>query len=219
MSSWYDPFNLVDTMSGSNAYSDASKKYDEYFNKGIEVQQPFYNTGVNSLAPYYDRLQQMSDPQAYYNSIMGGYNASPYSQIQQQQSMDKSNNMASMTGMSGSTPMAMQMQQNAADISTQDMDKYYNNVYGVNQDYMKGLNSLINGGQQSANTMSGMYGNAANAQGAMAYGETASKDKMYQQMLGGLFGQSGFNPGGNSGSQSNQQQQQMMMGMLAKMFM
>lgn len=182
MASWYDPFGVTEGLF-NDPYKDASKKYEQYMNKGINYQKPYYDAGVNALAPYQQNLQKMSDPQGYYNSIMGGYQESPYARYEQQSAMNAANNAASASGLAGSTPMAMQMQQNAEDISSRDMDKYFQNLYGINTDYMSGLNNLIGGGQNSANAISNMYTGGANNMGNMAYASSTQKKQQLQQLL------------------------------------
>ncbi len=174
------------TRQNEQPYYDAMEQYKKYFDQAAGYQMPFYNAGTQSLDPYQQRLKQMSDPQDYYNSIMGGYNASPYSQVQQQNSLNQSTNAASASGMSGSTPMQMQMQQNAADISTQDMDKYYSNVNSINQDYMSGLNKLISGGQMSANELTQLTQQMMKMMGRAQFGETMGQNKDTNSMLGGI---------------------------------
>lgn len=180
--------NMLSGMFGlmNNPYGSASNQYQQYANQAGSYQIPFYNAGVNSLNPYQQNLQKMSDPQAYYNNIMSGYNASPYATIQQQQAMNSAQNQASASGLTGSTPLEMQMQQNAADISTADMDKYFKNIMGINTDYMSGLNNLITGGHESANTLTDIDKEMMRLMGASQFGQAAMKNKSESSLFSGL---------------------------------
>jgi hypothetical protein len=170
----------------NNPYSSASDQYKKYATQAGSYQQPFYQAGVSSIAPYQESLSKMADPQEYFNSIMSGYSSSPYAKYEQQNAMNAATNSASASGLTGSTPLMMQEQQTASDISSQDMDKYFADILGINQDYLKGLDSLIKGGQQSANQLTDIAQQMMRLMGASAFGKTASTNKAYSQELGGL---------------------------------
>lgn len=166
-------------------YGKAMGQYSKYFNQAKGYQDPFYNAGKNALDPYQARLNQMADPQAYFNSIMGGYNESPYAKYQQQQGMNASTNAASASGLTGSTPFQLQAQQNAQNISSKDMDKYFQDIMGINTDYMSGLNNLIGGGEHSADTMTQMLSQLMRLMGGGAFGKASGNQSGINSLISG----------------------------------
>lgn len=184
---------------GGDPYKDAMKQYKMYADKAAGYQNPFYQSGVNSIPQYEDWLKGMSDPSQFINNLMGGYSESPYSQYQQQQSMRAAQNMGSANGLSGSTPMMLQAQQNAQDISSKDMDQWLQNVLGVNTQYGQGLNTNINRGQQSANQLSNIYSNLGNQMGGAKYGQGMANQSKFSDLISGLLGLTAAGAGSMTG--------------------
>jgi hypothetical protein len=130
----------------------------------------------------------MQDPTAFINNLMGGYQESPYAHYQQEQGMRAGTNMASASGLTGSTPFAQQLQENSQNISSKDMDQWLQNVLGINTQYGQGLNTNINRGQQSGNMLSNIYSNLGNQMGGGAFGSTMANNAKFSDILSGLLG-------------------------------
>lgn len=166
-------------------YDDAMKQYQQWMSKAQGVQNPFLQAGTGAIGDYQKWLQGMQDPTKFMNNMMGQYQESPWAKFQQQQGMRAANNMGSATGMTGSTPLMQQAQQNAQNISSGDMNSWLQNVLGINSQYGQGEQSLMNMGQNSANALSGMYQNMGNNMGQAAYGRKAGQNQDFWNMLGG----------------------------------
>lgn len=173
---------------GGDPYNDAMKQYSKYANKAAGYQNPFYQSGVNSIPQYESWLTSMQDPTAFINNLMGGYQESPYAHYQQEQGMRAGTNMASATGLTGSTPFAQQLQENAQNISSKDMDQWLQNVLGINTQYGQGLNTNINRGQQSANMLSNIYSGLGNQMAGGAYGRGMAGQQQLSDILSGILG-------------------------------
>lgn len=186
MSTWYDPFGLY-TNDPSEGYKKAGEQFQNYANQAKSYQQPFYDAGVNSIAPYQASLNKMADPQEYFNSIMSGYSSSPYAKYEQQNAMNAATNSASASGMTGSTPLMMQEEQTASDISSKDMDQYFADILGINKDYLTGLDSLIKGGQGSANSMTNLFSNLGQSMGGLSFAGTEAQRQQKKNMLNMLL--------------------------------
>ena len=78
---------------------------------------------------YQDWLQTQKDPSKFINDQMANYQESPYAHYLQQQSMRAGQNAASASGLSGSTPLMQQMQQNSGQIASGDMNQWLQNVH------------------------------------------------------------------------------------------
>lgn len=166
-------------------YGAAMDQYQQWANKSQQAQQPFYNAGAGAIPQYQNWLQSMQDPSQFINNLMGQYQASPYSQYLQQQSMRAGNNAASASGLTGSTPFAQQMQQNAGNIASQDMNQWLQNVLGINTQYGAGQAGLMGTGANAANSLTNMYGQMGQQMGNMAYGKEAGEQNDFWNTIGG----------------------------------
>ncbi len=173
-------------------YKDAMKQYQEYMGKAEGVQNPFLDFGKKAMPGYEEWLSGMKDPSGFMNKLMGNYQESPYAKYQQQQALRAAGNMGSVgntaAGGLGSTPMAQFEQQNARDISSQDMNSWLQKVLGVNQQYGQGLFGQMGMGQHAADILAQMYGQMGQNMGGLAYGAGAGKNQDLMSILGGLFG-------------------------------
>ena len=172
-------------------YRDYQNEYNNWIGKAEGVNQPYLDAGKGALGNYQSWLEGQKDPSGFVNKLMGEYKESPYAHMLQQQSLNAGQNAASASGLMGSTPMAQQLQQNAGNIASQDQNSWLQNVLGVNSQYGQGQNNLINTGQNSANALTGLYGNSAGPMGEAAYGNRAGKQQDFWNTIGGGIGMLG----------------------------
>ena len=165
-------------------YDDAMKQYREWAQKAQEAQDPYLKAGQGAIGDYQQWLQGQKDPSGFINNLMGQYQQSPYAKYMQQQSMRAGQNAASAGGLMGSTPFAQQMQQNAGNIASGDMQNWLKNVLGINTQYGQGEQNLMQGGQNAANALTGMYGNMGQQMGEAAYGRRAGQNQDWSNMIG-----------------------------------
>jgi len=159
-------------------------KYNEYMQQAQQAQQPYANAGQSAIGDYQRWLQSQQDPSKFINDQMKNYQTSDYAQNLQQQSMNAGQNAASASGLMGSTPLMQQMQSNAGQIASQDQNQWLQNVLGINTQYGQGQQNLMTGGQNAANSLSGIY----NQMGQGAYGQQAGKQQDFFNTLGGGIG-------------------------------
>lgn len=196
MQSGYDASNDSSGLAGvlQGLFGDSGSP----FKKGIDAQQPyfqgaqnfqngFYQNGQNAMGQYNGWLQGMSDPSEFINKIMGGYSQSPWAKNMQTQSIRSGQNAASASGLSGSTPFAQQLQQNAGQISSQDQQNYLNNVLGVNTQYGSGLNNEMTMGQHAGDFLSKLFSDQGTNAGQAAYGQQAGKNQDWSAGIAGLM--------------------------------
>ncbi len=172
----------------NNPYSQAMQQYQQYAQQGAQSQQPFYNAGVQGLGNYQQWLGGMQDPTKFINNTMNQYQESPYAKYMQQQSIRSGQNAASAGGLMGSTPFAQQLQQNASNISSGDMNQWLGNVMGVNTQYGQGQMGLANIGQGAANQLTNLYGQMGSNMGDLAGAKANSNNNSWMSILSGLFG-------------------------------
>lgn len=168
-------------------FEDAMDQYREWANKAQGVQNPFLQAGTGAIAPYQQWLSGMQDPSGFINNLMGKYQESPWAKYEQQQGIRSGQNAASASGMIGSTPFAQQLQQNAQNISSQDMQNWLAHVLGINTQYGAGEQNLMGMGQNAANSLTNMYGDMGRQMGAGAFGSGAGQNQDRNNLWGGLF--------------------------------
>lgn len=169
-------------------YKDAMKEYERYAGKVEGVQNPFLEFGKKGMGGFESWLEGMKDPSGFINNLMGKYSESPWAKLQQNQAMRAAQNQGSASGLTGSTPLTQFAQQNAKDISSQDMNQWLGNVLGINTQYGQGLGHQIGVGQNAANALTGFYGDMGRNMGEAAYGARAGKNQDRNSIWGGLFG-------------------------------
>jgi hypothetical protein len=169
-------------------YQKGMNAYQPWMQQGINAQNPFFQAGKGAIPGYQNWVNSMQNPQDFINNMMKGYQQSPWAKYEAQQANRAGINAASAGGLAGSTPFAQQMQQNAANISSQDMQNWMGNVLGANSMYGQGLGNEVGWGQGAANQMGNMYGNLANTAYGSAYGQQAGQNQDWGNIFGGLAG-------------------------------
>lgn len=169
----------------SSPYEAAQGPYNQYMAKAANAQNPFLQAGQGAIGNYQNWLGGMQDPSKFINNLMGQYQESPWAKYEQQQGIRSGQNAASASGLSGSTPFAQQLQQNASNISSQDMNQWLQNVLGVNTQYGSGEQNLMNNGANAANNLSNIYGNQAQGLGNLAYGQQMGQNQDMSNMFAG----------------------------------
>lgn len=193
----YQPGSIANIFQGlfgdpGRGYKDASRSLEQMLPQAQSYNMPFLQAGQQALPGFSQWLQGMSNPSGFMNNLMGGYQESPYAHYQQQQGMRAAQNMGS-TGMSpyggaGSTPLMQFAQQNAQDISSKDMNSWLQNVLGINSLYGSGMNSLISGGRESANSMQKLMSDYMGAQAGLSYGQGAANQGKMGSLVSGITG-------------------------------
>lgn len=168
-------------------YKEAGKTLEDYLRQGREAQNPFLEAGKGAIPQFQEWLNGMKDPSGFINNLMGKYSESPWAKYQQEQALRASGNMGSASGMGGSTPMAQFNQQNARDISSQDMDKWLQNVLGINTQYGAGQNSLIQGGQHAADSIGSLLNSFGTNIAKARFGEESEKNQNRNNIWGGAY--------------------------------
>src|SRR6188768_1887555 len=103
-------------------YQKASDTLSQYMPQAQSYLNPFLQAGQSAIPNFQNWLQNMKDPSSFIKNLMGQYQQSPFAQFQQEQAMRAAQNMGSASGLTGSTPLTQFAQQNARNISSQDMN-------------------------------------------------------------------------------------------------
>ncbi len=169
-------------------YDKAMEQYQQWMNQAQSVQQPYLDVGKQGMGNYQDWLTGMKYPSQFINGLMENYQQSPYTSYLQQQAQNAGINAGSASGLTGSSALAQQMQQNAGNIAQQGMDSWLQNVLGINSQYGQGQQNLMGIGQNSANALTNMYNQMGQNMGQAAYGKEAGKQNDLWNTIGGGLG-------------------------------
>ncbi len=168
-------------------YKDAMKEYQKYYGQAQGAQNPFFQAGTGALPDYQDWLSKMKDPSQFINNMMGQYQESPFAKFQQQQGIRAAQNLGSASGLTGSTPLSMQTQQNAQNISSQDQNQWLQNALGINKEYGSGMEGLVGRGQNSANMISQLLSHLGEKMGEGKFGQKFGEQQDRNNIFGGLL--------------------------------
>lgn len=134
-------------------YGDIGK----YYNQAIGFLSPYRQAGQFGLSGEMQGAAEMSDPSAYYNKMMSGFQMSPAQQYAQQQGLGAVSNNAAVSGMLGSPEMAQHLIKYASTDTGNAQQQYLNNLLGIKGQSMNTMGNLANMGYGAAST-SGQFG-------------------------------------------------------------
>lgn len=164
-------------------YKKAGRELDRYFPQAQQYQQPFYQAGVGAIPQYQQWLSGMQNPSDFINNLMGQYQESPWAQYQQDQAIRAAQAMGSASGLSGSTPLTQFAEQQAAGISSQDMQNWLQKVLGINTEYGAGQLGLAGMGQGAGNQLTNLMSDYMINKAKLGFGQENAR----QDQWGGLF--------------------------------
>lgn len=167
-------------------YDAAMNQYQQWGSQAANTQQPYLQAGQGAIGNYQNWLQGQQNPSQFINNLMGQYQQSPYNTYLQQQARNAGINAGSASGLTGSSALMQQMQQNASNIAQQGMDNWLQNVLGINSQYGQGQQNLMQGGQNAANSLMNMYSQMGQQMGDAAYGKEGGKNQDFWNTLGGI---------------------------------
>ena len=158
-------------------YKQGFQASQPYFKSATDYQNPFAKQGQESSGKFNNWLDTMKNPSEFINKLMGGYQESPWAQNLQRQSVRAGTNAASASGLTGSTPFAQQLQQNANNISSEDMTKWLSNVLGINTEYGQGENMSAERGSHASDILSQLFAKQGYMAAGAEYGTNAWKNQ------------------------------------------
>jgi hypothetical protein len=165
-------------------YEKAQDALKQGWQQGQQYQQPFWQGGVDQLPWLNNRRDQLGDPGKLQNEWAQGYQMSPYAQDLMQRSLASGRDEASSMGLQGSSAALGNAQQTAGAITSQDRQRYMDDMM---QKYMAsigiGQNLYGIGAQTGAN-----LGNQAMQFGrdnaGLEYGKAGAAGQMWGNLIG-----------------------------------
>jgi hypothetical protein len=170
-------------MNPEKGYQKGQEQLDKYYQQGQQYLQPYTQHGEEAYGALNEAQNNLLNPSSLHDRWIQDYNQSEASKIAQARAMEQGNRAASTNGVLGSTPHLQAMQAGSAEIGAQDMEHYIDRMI---QQYLQG-----------AGIAQGIYGQGANAAGAMsnnanqmgqnsaemAYGKQNAPGNMFNDLL------------------------------------
>lgn len=167
-------------------YEKANEAYQPYYTEAKGYQEPYLKAGNTAIGDFQGWLSGQKDPSQFINHLMSMYQESPHATYLKQQAERAGTNAASAGGLIGSSPYAQQLQQNAANISSEDLNGWLQKVLGINTNYGAGQQYLMGQGANSANSLSKLANEFGQFNAATAYGQEAGKQQDKNALWGGI---------------------------------
>lgn len=166
-------------------YQKAMDEYRNWNNRAIGEQNPWRDNGIDAMNRYKSWMDNMKDPTEFMNKLISQYRSSPETDFLQRQAQNAGINSGSASGLSGSSPLMQQMQENAGNIANQGLNSWLQNIFSVNNQYGSGLDNLMNRGQHASDMSSNLYDQMGQRMGEGAYGKQAGRNQDISNMIGG----------------------------------
>lgn len=206
--SFFDPFGVTDKLSDvfgggqQEGYEELMKMLQQgmgemkgYTNEANALLSPYRDIGMGQTNFLQQAIANMSNPNEFYNKMMSGYQESPMATRQRQMGTNDALAAASASGMTGSSDLLSQINQQSQNISNQDQQKYFNNMMGINNQGLGMAQNLYNTGYGATGQMSGNLSSLARAvadmygqMGQAKMGQAQAGNQGLMGMLGGLGG-------------------------------
>lgn len=178
--------------SSVNTLGDILGGFGKYKDEVSGNFNPYMQAGSGAIGTYQNALNQMQDPTKFMNNIMNQYQQSPWAKFQTQQGINAANNAGSASGMLGSGAEQKELADYAQNISSRDMQQYFNNAMGINNQYLGGYGHLMDNGLNAnnmySNFLNGLMNSQANVAGAKAQAQSMqgqTENQGWGDMLGG----------------------------------
>lgn len=159
-----------------------------YFQQAQQLFQPYQQPALEATGLLGDVTSQLArDPAGYLENIMKGYQLSPQAQMQQEQALKAAGAAAAAGGIRGTQQDLMRSARIADLVQSEDMQRYLQNILGVQQTGLAGQEALVGRGMQAAGQQAGIFG----TQAGMAAQQAQEANRQRQQILGALGGLAG----------------------------
>lgn len=188
---------IFDWITGKDAYDDASKEMDKYWQQaqqfgqqGFGYQQPFRRAGLEQTGRLNEAENSLLDPSALLAKWMQSYQMSPYAQKSLENAKESGLGAASSMGLMGSSAALNNIQNSAGDIMNADRQTYLNDLMNK---YMQGIGigqNIFNTGASTAGNMGNQAINLGNQalgvggnQAQLAYNSAAAGPNFLKDLL------------------------------------
>lgn len=212
--------SLFGGSSGASAANTAAGQESAALQQGINFQQGVYNTGQTNLQPFIGGGQSALAQLLGFYGLPGGnasgatqafgqFQQTPSYQFPLQQAQLATNRQLASSGLIGSGAALRDSSQLNAGYASQGLQSYLSGLSGIAGSGQSAAGTLLQGGNQAAQTLGGLYTNQGGAQASGTIGANNATQQgignALGPVLGGLndLGKSSFGSGSSSGGAVN----------------
>jgi hypothetical protein len=179
---------LSDFFSGGKNPADAAMPYlNQIPGMAKGYYEPYINKGNEAYNTFNPEINQMtSDPAAFLEKIMKGYEPSRGYQLQRDEALKAAGNSAAAGGMRGSSNDISNEARISDALQGEDMQKWIQNVLGIQKQGQTSEENLYNTGYNASNALSGDLSNVLGTQASLAFQGQANQNQSKGDLLSGL---------------------------------
>lgn len=170
-------------LSGLGKAKDVESGFLDYL-KG--QYSPYLQAGQQAIGEYLPAIEEMRDPQAFYEQMMGGYETSPETQRAMQEGI-RAASQGALAGGIGGGQMMKELEEYGRTLTAEDQQRWLNQMMGIRSGYTGGLENLIGGGRQAlssfAPTGAAITGDIADIIAQQGIGRGAQSQARYAPYL------------------------------------
>jgi hypothetical protein len=174
---------IMDFLDPGAGYKSAMKEYTKGYEEGKGYLDPYAGAGTSQLDQLLGAQGALMDPAALQSQWAQGYEMSPYAQQMQGAAQEAGLSSMGSMGLGGSSAALQNLQQTSSNIMQADRQKYMEDLM---QKYMTGIDigqDIYGKGAGAAGTLGQMGMQYGSDMGDLAYGKTAARQNMMQDLL------------------------------------
>ena len=173
------------------SHDDPSKAANNYLNQipgvGHKNYDPFVNEGKTAGGILQGEYGKQLDPTTFMDQIMQHYNQSAGAKYKTDLLGRGIGSTAAAGGIAGTPEHQREYGQMASDISSEDMQKYFDNTMGIYNNGIKGEQDVYGHGFDATKELTDLLGGTLSSQAGGAYGEAQSKNADRQALMQALI--------------------------------
>jgi|SRR6185295_7566591 len=185
-------------------YSNPADAAMPYMQQIPETVTPYYQGAINlgkgavrTMAPI--QQQMATDPGAFYNGMMSGYEPSDQYNFNQQQLMNQQRAAAAAGGFAGTPYDQGRQAELTHGLLSQDEQEYFNNLMGIQNKGMNAGMDYFHQGYDASSNLANLLGQNLAQEAGLAYQGEAFKNQMKAQQASNRFGLLGTAIGAGTG--------------------
>lgn len=190
--------SILSKLFGGRNPADAANPYlNQIPGVGHQYYDPYVNAGLDASGKLKKQFESLfSDPTAFMDKLMEGYEPSKGYQFQKDALTKELGNTAAAGGVAG-TPMD-QMNQGAGvqDLLGKDQQQFLQNALGIFGTGLEGEQGIANQGFNASGSLADLLGGALNQQGGLAFQGQAQKNSNKNALWSALAKALGMGAGG-----------------------
>jgi len=161
---------------------EAHSSFDPYIQSGQQAG--------GTLSSQYGSMA--SNPDAFFNAIMSGYQPSAAYQANKAQTLNSMENSQAAGGVAGDPYSQYQQGQAANELMAKDEQQYYNNIMQILTGGLHGEQNLYNTGFQGSSRLADILTSNLNSEGSLAFQGQRQSNQRHADIMRSILQSAGF---------------------------